>query len=167
MHLLLDADLQIDLKRVVVYDQDTGHFTRLVTTSSRAVKGTRAGGKSGHYRSMCFKGKYYLEHQLVFLYMLGYIPKMVDHINRDKLDNRWGNLREACAQTNQYNKCKNKGNTSGCTGVYWSHVKKRWHVRFRVNKKDKWFGAYKDFELAELVAFEARDKYHGSFAGEL
>ena len=34
----------------------------------------------------------------------------------------------------------------------------------RVNKKPKYIGVYEDLELAELVAMEARNKYHGQFA---
>ena len=33
-----------------------------------------------------------------------------------------------------------------------------------VNKQNKFFGLFKDLELASLVADEARNKYHGEFA---
>jgi hypothetical protein len=33
-----------------------------------------------------------------------------------------------------------------------------------VNKKRKYIGSFEDVELADLVAQEARDKYHGRFA---
>ena len=165
--LLIDGDLQEELKRLLHYSPTSGIFTRRVTTSSRSVKGARAGtSKSRQYRVVRFNGRYYLEHRLAFLYMLGSIPKMVDHINRDKLDNRWDNLRASCAQTNQYNRKVDSKNTSGHSGVSWDKRKRRWHVRFNVGKKNMWFGAYKDLELAALVAQEARDKHHGSFIGE-
>jgi len=56
----------------------------------------------------------------------------VDHINRDKLDNRRENLRLATRMENMQNKAKASGCTSKYRGVSW---------RGRVNKKNPW-GAY-------------------------
>lgn len=166
MELLIDGDLQRELKRLVHYDPETGVFTRLVTTSSRSVKGSRAGSKSGDYRKLRLGGKYYPEHHTAFLYMLGYLPKMVDHKNRDKLDNSWANLRECTPTQNQLNRKVDSKNTSGYSGVSWDRKRSRWRVRFRVEGKSKDFGSYGCLELAGLVATEAREKYHGEFVGE-
>jgi hypothetical protein len=37
-------------------------------------------------------------------------------------------------------------------------------VHIRINRKKKNLGYYADIELAELIAIEAREKYHGTFA---
>jgi hypothetical protein len=37
-------------------------------------------------------------------------------------------------------------------------------VRVKVNKKQKHIGVFEDIELADLVAQEARNKFHGAFA---
>jgi hypothetical protein len=55
-------------------------------------------------------------------------------------------------------------NTSGIKGVCWHKSTNRWYVQLQVNKKMKYLGIYEDIELAELVAIEARAKYHGEFA---
>jgi hypothetical protein len=39
-----------------------------------------------------------------------------------------------------------------------------YQVKINVNKNTKSLGTFKDLELAELVAMEARNKYHGNFA---
>jgi hypothetical protein len=60
-----------------------------------------------------------------------------------------------------------KNNTSGCKGVYWNKRNRKWQVSVGVSKKQKHIGYFDDLELAELVALEARDKYHGNFAKHL
>lgn len=57
----------------------------------------------------------------------------VDHINRDKLDNRRCNLRLCTRGENNQNKAKAKNQTSKYRGVFWRGNK--------VNKKNPW-GAY-------------------------
>jgi hypothetical protein len=52
----------------------------------------------------------------------------------------------------------------GVKGVNWNKSNKQWRVRVQVNKKRIHIGDFKDLELAELVAIEARNKYHGNFA---
>ena len=55
-------------------------------------------------------------------------------------------------------------NTSGKKGVCWKKDKQKFKVELYVNSKNKFFGYYKDFELACLVSDEARSKYHKEFA---
>ena len=55
-------------------------------------------------------------------------------------------------------------NTSGVKGVSWRRKSKKWTVRVTVDGEYKSFGSYDDLELAELVAIEARNKYHKEFA---
>jgi hypothetical protein len=56
-----------------------------------------------------------------------------------------------------------KKSTTGIKNVSWMPSKNRWRVLITAQGKRKcWL--VKDLELAELVAIEARDKYHGDFA---
>lgn len=48
-----------------------------------------------------------------------------------------------------------------CIGI---KKNKKWNVTLAANNKSMYFGSFDDLELAELVAIEARDKYHGKFA---
>ncbi len=80
------------------------------------------------------------------------------------MDNRIENLRLATASQNMMNRKKFKNNRSGVTGVSWHKKSERWFVYIDANKKRKNIGYFDDFELAELVAIEARDLYHGKFA---
>lgn len=116
------------------------------------------------YKQVWMKGKTHLSHRVIFMMFHGYLPKCIDHINNNKTDNRIENLREATHSENNYNSKLRKTTKSGCKNVHWAKDKNKWIVRTIVNKKFKFIGAFKDFELAELVSIEARNKYHKDFA---
>jgi hypothetical protein len=44
------------------------------------------------------------------------------------------------------------------------HWKQNWVVNITVNRKRQYVGSFEDVELADLVATEARDLYHGAYA---
>ena len=116
------------------------------------------------YLTIKVNKKPYLAHVIIFAMHHGYFPKEIDHIDCNKLNNKIENLREATREQNQWNRKIQSNNTSGCKGVYWSNRDKTWRVAIRFNKKINHLGSFKDFELAELVAVEARSKFHGNFA---
>ncbi len=117
--------------------------------------------QSGYLRT-CINYKSYRIHRLIFMMHYGYMPTQIDHINGIKDDNRIENLREASHTENQLNKSAPKNNTTGIKNVTYQYNK--WRVRLTVNKKLINFGSFDHKELAELVAAEARNKYHKEFA---
>ena len=105
--------------------------------------------------------KNYRSHRVIFAMHHGYMPKVIDHIDGNRLNNQIENLRESSVQQNQFNvglTCRNK---SGAKNVIWDRNK--WKVYMRINKKMTHVGVFEDFELAELVAMEARNKFHGEY----
>lgn len=127
--------------------------------------GTKAGGiNSNGYSAITLNGFRYLEHRLIFLMLKGYLPSFIDHINLNRLDNRIENLREATKSQNNYNTGLRKDNKTGVKNVSWHKGNNRWVVTVRVNGHKKHIGSFADLELADLVAIEARDKYHKEFA---
>jgi hypothetical protein len=116
------------------------------------------------YKRTKINKKLYGNHQLIYLMFYGFIPLQIDHANQNKLDNTIENLRIVTKSQNQHNKTIQKNNTSGVKGVSWYKRLKKWQVQIMVNKKPLHFGHFADLELAELVAIEARSKYHGKFA---
>lgn len=60
-------------------------------------------------------------------------PRHVDHINRDKLDNRRANLRAVEQRLNQQNRPACAGSTSPFKNVAWSKQQRRWHARLTVD----------------------------------
>lgn len=72
------------------------------------------------YLRVAIDKKRYSVHRLIFLYHHGYIPEFLDHINRDRGDNRIENLRECTQQQNMANSSISKRNTTGYRGVFYS-----------------------------------------------
>jgi len=102
---------QKELKSIVFYDEETGVFTRI-------KNGKPTGSLDNGYVYLCVNGAKYAAHRLAFLYMTGNMPaKIIDHINQDRSDNRWENLREADPSMNRKNAKMNRNNTTGISGV--------------------------------------------------
>lgn len=139
-------------------------FVKKPLPHSKMEAGDRAGGASKNgYRCLRIQNKVYLEHRLVYLMFHGSLPRFVDHINGNRCDNRIENLRPCTLQENQRNKKLSKANKSGYKGVSWRASAQKWRVAIRVDGRRLEIGAFKDLELAGLVADMAREKYHGNF----
>lgn len=133
------------LKQYIEYNPTTGEFFRL--------KPEHLVGKintvDGDYIRFVVDGVRTQAHRWAFLYMTGSFPEeMVDHINHNKLDNRWENLRPVTNQENQRNMKKPKDNTSGVVGVYWHKPAKRWLASIRVDSRLVHLGSFASFSDA-------------------
>jgi len=126
--------------------------------------GAKVGSPAHGYESVYVDGRNWRIHRLVFLMHFGYLPSTIDHINGIKDDNRIENLREATPSENGYNKILLTKSKSGIKNVQWISHMNKWQVRLKINKQNKVMGYFEDLELADLVATEARDKFHGKFA---
>ena len=103
-------------------------------------------------------------HRIIFCMQHGYMPEFIDHINGVRDDNRIENLRAVTKAENNLN-CKTyASNTSGSKNVSWNKKLNKWGVSISANYKRKFIGLFEDLELAQLVAMEARNKYHGAYA---
>ena len=134
-------------------------------STGRSKVGKKAGCLDGDgYITIGFNNRDYKAHQLIFLIEKGYIPKEIDHINGIKNDNCIENLRDVSTSQNQQNSKISKNNTSGYKNVTWDSWAKKWRVQINTCGKNKYIGIFENLELADLVAQEARNKYHGEFA---
>jgi hypothetical protein len=125
--------------------------------------------KVGHanqdgYVYIGYNRRYLSAHRVVFLLNNGYLPEIVDHADGNPSNNAISNLRAATKSTNAMNKPVRADSKSGIKNVTWYKRARKWVVSLSINKKRKTIGYFADIELAELVATEARNKYHGVFA---
>lgn len=151
------------IKEFLEYNPLTGAFTWIKSKSKRKQAGSNAGCPAGDgYTRICFNKKLYQSHRLAALYMLGDLPKnSLDHIDGDKSNNAWSNLRAATLTENQQNRLrKNKNNKTGFLGVFIHKTSKRYIAQIRVNKKNTHLGSFATPEEASEAYKQAKRLMH-------
>lgn len=139
------------LREVLDYNPENGVFTWKRTRRGVSHSGMVAGGKTRNgYRLINVERFRFTAHRLAFLYMTGSFPReCVDHINGDRDDNSWENLREVTYTENNRNKRHLKPCESGIVGVSYLPKEKRWIARINHSGRQHALGRYKTlFEAA-------------------
>ena len=149
------------LRSILDYDHETGIFTRKVRTANRVKVGDAAGCPDGRgYLQIIVCSRKYRAHRLAWLHVYGEWPEdQLDHINRNRSDNRISNLREVSNKQNGQNKSKPNNNTSGHTGVFWHKQNSKWRAQITHNQKKIHLGYFTDLEEA-LSARKAGEKLY-------
>ena len=98
--------------------------------------------------------------------MDGCFPKhLVDHIDRNRLNNRYKNLRIVTNQHNLHNSGNCKNNTSGIRGVCFDKKRQKWFAQIKFNYKASNLGVCDDF--AEAVCLRYAVEQCLGFQGEI
>lgn len=108
-----------ELESFATYDRVNGGFVATCRSRGhRPAVGQPLGSKTNKgYLYAQLQGQRYPVHHLVWLWHFGKLPKQIDHINRDKADNRIENLREACGTLNNLNKGAPSNNKLGLKNI--------------------------------------------------
>jgi len=109
---------------------------------------------SQHYWQVRYKRKGYNRHRIVYFMHTGKWPPRLDHINQDKTDDRFENLREASLVLNAQN-CNKSWGKVPYRGVYYRKDRAAFHTTIRINGKQHYIGLYTTAEEAS----EAYQKY--------
>ena len=101
-------------------------------------------------------------HQVAWAYMTGeWAPHDIDHINHDKSDNRFCNLRALSRSLNQQNQIRgHSGSLTGLLGVVPNRKTGRYMARIHVNGKSKQVGTFGTPEEAHAAYVEAKRRLH-------
>lgn len=150
---------QTELKQILEY-RDGDFYWKIRKKNVRL--GEKA-GSIGRYIRIKIDGIEYGAHQLSFLYHNGYIPKLIDHINRNPHDNRIENLREANLSQNNWNSRLNRNNKSGVKGVFWNSNENKWVARCYVNGKQYHLGYFLVLNDAKYAVEKFRTENHKEF----
>jgi hypothetical protein len=114
------------VRKAFLHEPSTGWLIRRKNSDIVGCSNTQ-----GHLQVRIHGVRYYV-HQIVWLYYFGFIPKLIDHINRNPADNRLENLRPADKSINSHNSKHYVTNTSGTKGVYFCKTKQRWKAVIEV-----------------------------------
>lgn len=152
---------QLEVRQLFDYE-DNGHLRRKKITHHNQKE--FASIKEGHYPSIRWNGRSYKEHQLIWLWHFGYVPKIVDHINGDVTDNRIENLRE-CTHAENMRNSKPRRSKYGLKGVYSSGLKgKPFKSLICVDRKQIHLGVFETPEQAHEAYVSASEKIHKEFS---
>lgn len=111
------------------------------------------------YKNIDVNGIKYRTHRIIWKLLKGYDPIILDHINRNKLDNRIENLREASNSLNVINVDDERYlNKSGrrCINKHGN----KYRSRISVNNKRIHLGLFKTIEEAEQAYKIAYKEYY-------
>jgi hypothetical protein len=147
-----------ELKRIMDYSPETGLFRSRRNVNTNKVGAIHPNG----YVNIKLFGKAYLAHRLAWFYVTGAWPEQtIDHINGQKSDNRFCNLREATFAQNSANMGPHKDNQSGIKGV--TRYRRKWRAFFL----RKQLGVFETKEEAGAAYLRAAQARYGEFARNL
>lgn len=164
------------LRQLLRYEPETGNLfwqarpvESFATQMQAKTWNTRfAGRKAFTARAVGYphgriNGKAHLAHRVIWAMQTGSWPQhQVDHINGDRSDNRWVNLREATEAQNQWNKGVRKDCASGYKGV--RRVRGKWQARLRTNGHTIQIGGFETAEDAFAAYCEESARQRGEFS---
>jgi len=141
---------------------DSGELALIDTEDLKFIKQCYWGFDGWGYLHGRINGKLARMHR----HLLGFPSGVVDHINRNKMDNRKANLRIGTQRDNSRNLSIAKNNTSGATGVYRIKDSKvnNWTAEIMVNRNKVYLGRFETIDEAKKVRKQAEIKYFGEYA---
>lgn len=150
------------LKLFLDYNPETGVFIWKLNRNQNVRAGDIAGRVDEFgYRIIYVLGKKYRAGRLAWFWVTGEMPKQqIDHIDRNRSNDKFSNLREVDPRENVINRGIPKNNTSGVIGVTWYKNLKKWCAQIEINNKNNNLGYFKEKSDAVLARYNA-EKEHG------
>lgn len=145
------------IERFAIIDRDD--IDLVVCHKWFAFDGRPAGG-STFYAHATINKKTTRMHRLI---LGASASELVDHENRDGLDNRRSNIRKCTSQENSRNKQRQRSGTSRFKGVSWNRKNKTWIAQISNNLRCQYLESFKDEENAAMAYDRAARELHGVF----
>lgn len=166
------ADLTAEFVRSILdYDSETGVLNwRFRPTLPRKWNTRYAHQRAGTLNKVGYRWVQagsrvpYAAHRLIWLWMTGEWPiHGIDHINGNRDDNRWANLRLATPSENGCNKTMQRNNQSGYVGVYFDRQRGKWRATINKDRTRHDLGFYSTPEEAAQVRKVFVNRIHGEY----
>ncbi len=150
---------------IAAFEYRDGELFWKIKPAMRVHVGDKAGwlDKNATHLRVLYKGKKVMVHRIVYLMHHGHLPECVDHVDRNPLNNKIENLREATKSQNSCNKKVRSDSGTGIKNVTYYRPSGKWRVAIAVNGKRKHIGYFADMEQAKIAAENAGKMYHGQF----
>lgn len=103
----------------------------------------------------------FFAHRVIYLMLKGEYPELIDHIDRNPLNNRIENLRSVDKRVNSINRFPPSNNASGIRGVSWSKSSQKWSAQIKVDQRKIHLGVFSDINDAKIARDTAEIKYWG------
>lgn len=137
--VIVDDDVFAEINKYSWYYNSNGYAARRETLSRGVSKNVK------------------MHHKIIGKPSKGFV---VDHINRNKLDNRRSNLRFCSKSVNALNSKNNrKNNTSGFIGVSYDRSRRKWSASITINYKKIHLGRFHYKKDAVKARREANKLY--------
>ena len=147
------------LNTLLRYENETGYLYwkntgKLVASCSKDL--------GNRYKRIMIDKKHYVLHRIVYQMHYGdlRIDEVIDHIDRNKQNNKIQNLRRVDVFINNQNQGNRRNNTSGYKGVSWSKQKQKWRATITVKRHQKTLGFFKSKEEAFECYQKAKQCFH-------
>lgn len=148
-----------------LFDYRDGKLYWKISRSRRIKIGDEAGSlhKNYGYWIVGIGPKTYRRNRLIFLMLKGYLPRIVDHIDRNRVNDKIENLRESNHLLNAMNSPIDKTNKSGYKGVCFDKKSNKW-VAYIKYGKSIYLGAFENKESAAIAYNNAAFSFYGEHA---
>lgn len=154
---------QARLKELFTYDPATGLFTRRIDTQRKRAGTIIKPMRSAPYHTIVVDGTTYMAHRLVWKFVTGEEPNVIDHINGRTRDNRIVNLRNVTVLENTWNRSRDTPNISGHVGVVPAFGGTVWRARIKLRNSTVFIGPFKTPQEASAARDQLMPLYRGQY----
>ena len=142
------------LQKFYTYDEVTGELSHRLPQHGKEIGDVIGSLTNTGYLAMAIDSTNYLVHRIIWMYVHGYMPEQVDHIDHVKTNNALINLREVTNTINSKNASLSKNSSTRVNGVSFNKTRNKYRAYITVNRKQINLGSFSTLD----AAIEARNK---------
>ena len=150
LNILNMQDSKEKFNLLFTYNPETGEF------KSKFNKNTNINWAG--YQTTYINRQMYRTHRIIWTMMTEKIPDEIDHINHNRSDNTWVNLRNVTHIENTRNRTLNQNSKTGVMGVTLTAFNK-YKAAFYIENNTEVFGYFDTIEEAGQILIKKRKEY--------